>query len=267
MNRMAYLSFVSALLLGLLLGLAGCGSGGQLRSASEPESTVVSGSNARNRARVHTELASLYLQQNNMAVALEEIRISLEADKRYAPAYNVRGLIQMYLRENEAAEESFQRGLELASNDPEINNNYGWFLCQTGREKESIAYFMLAIKNTLYQTPEKSYVNAGICAMRKKDVAAAEDYLQKALALSRNSPGAMLPLAQLNFQKGAYGESRRLVADLHRQTEPTAESLWLLTRVERKLGDRMGEAAASSQLRRKFPESREAADLRQGKFE
>jgi type IV pilus assembly protein PilF len=267
MKRAAFLSFVSALLLAIAFGLFGCGSGGQLRSASEPESTVASGSNARNRARIHTELASLYLQQNNMAVALEEIRISLEADKRYAPAYNVRGLIQMYLRENEAAEESFQRALELASNDPEVNNNYGWFLCQTGREKESLAYFMSAIKNTLYQTPEKSYINAGICSMRKNDMAAAEDFLQKALRLSRNSPSAMLPLAQLNFQKGAYGESRRMLSDLHRQTEPTAESLWLLVRVERKLGDRMGEAGSSSQLRRKFPESKEADDLRQGKFE
>lgn len=267
MKRKAFLSLLLTLLLGSILGLLGCSSGGELRSASEPQSTAASGSNARNRARVHTELASLYFQQNNMAVALEEIRISLEADKRYAPAYNVRGLVQMYLRENEAAEESFQHALDLAPSDPEINNNYGWFLCQTGREKESLGYFMSAVKNTLYQTPEKSYVNAGICSMRKNDMVAAEDFLQKALRLNRNAPTAMLPLAQLNFQKGAYAESRRMLTDLHRQTEPTAESLWLMVQVERKLGDRMGEANSSSQLRRKFPESREADDLRQGKFE
>jgi Tfp pilus assembly protein PilF len=38
-------------------------------------------------------------------------------------------------------------------------------------------------------------------------------------------------------------------------------------RVERKLGDRMGEASASSQLRRKYPTSKETDELRQGKFE
>ena len=250
----------------LLVGLSACGSGGHLRSASEPESTAASSNNARNRAKIHTELASLYFQQNNMAVALEEIRISLGADSNYAPTYNVRGLIQMYLRENEAAEENFRRAMRLAPNDPEVNNNFGWFLCQTSREKESISYFMMAVKNTLYQTPEKSFINAGLCTMAIGDLAAAEDYLQKAVRLSRNAPIALLPLAHLHFRKDNFSESRRLLSEIHRQEEPTAESLWLSVRVDRKMGDRMGEASSMAQLRRRFPDSPEAENLRQGKY-
>ena len=93
---------------------------------------------ARNRAKIHTELASLYFENANMAVALEEVRIALAADAGYAPAYNVRGLVHMYLRENGAADESFRRAVALAPGDPEVNNNYGWFLCQTGREREAL---------------------------------------------------------------------------------------------------------------------------------
>ena len=43
--------------------------------------------------------------------------------------------------------------LGLAAGDPEINNNYGWFLCQNGREQLAINYFMAAAKNPLYATP------------------------------------------------------------------------------------------------------------------
>ena len=48
----------------------------------------------RTRAKLHTELGSLYFQDGNMAVALDELRIAIEADSDYASAYNVRGLVR-----------------------------------------------------------------------------------------------------------------------------------------------------------------------------
>jgi hypothetical protein len=42
------------------------------------------------------------------------------------------------------------------------------------------------------------------------------------------------------------------LAELHRQIEPNAESLWLGVRIERKIGDRQAENGHASQLRRKF---------------
>ena len=48
---------------------------------------------------------------------------------------------------------------------------------------------------------------------------------------------------------------------------PTAESLWLGVRVERRLGDRNSEASYAMQLRNKFPNSVEARALGAGKFE
>ena len=87
----------------------------------------------RTRAKLHTELGSLYFQDGNMAVALDELKIAIAISPVYAPAYNVRGLVRLYLREMTLAEEDFKQALRLAENDPEINNNYGWFLCQTAR--------------------------------------------------------------------------------------------------------------------------------------
>ena len=42
------------------------------------------------------------------------------------------------------ADANFRQGLKLSPKDPELNNNYGWYLCQTGRQRESIRYFDVA---------------------------------------------------------------------------------------------------------------------------
>jgi type IV pilus assembly protein PilF len=221
----------------------------------------------RNRARIHTELASAYLERGNMGVALEESRTALSADPNYAPAYNVLGLVHMELRENAVAQQQFERGLHLAPNDPDLNNNYGWFLCQTGRESQSIAYFLAALKNPLYNTPARSYVNAGLCSMRANNERDAVDYFERALRSSPDNLQALLNLATIQYQRGQMETARTLVGRFNNLVEPTAESLWLALRIERKLGDKAAENSMAVQLRRRFPGSPEYENMQKGKFE
>lgn len=221
----------------------------------------------RNRAKLHTELGSLYFQDGNVTVALDELRIALEADSDYAPAYNVRGLVNLYLRELELAESDFKRALRLADGDPEINNNYGWFLCQIGREQESLGYFQRAIRNPLYQTPERALLNAGQCSKKMGDLKAAEDYFDRVLRYSRKNPQALLHLATINYLRNNLPAARTLLGELLRQTEPNAAVLWLALRVERRSNDRNAEANFANQLKRKFPDSAEYQDLLKGNFE
>ena len=53
-------------------------------------------------------------------------------------------------------------------NNPDLNNNYGWFLCQTGREREAVGYFQRALRDPLYATPARASLSAGVCLMRIK---------------------------------------------------------------------------------------------------
>jgi len=221
----------------------------------------------RNRAKLHTELGALYFQDGNMAVALDELRIAVEADSGYAPAYNVRGLVRMYLRETDLAEVDFKQALRLAENDPEINNNYGWFLCQIAREKDSIRYFLRAIKNPLYQTPERAYLNAAMCSQKAGDMVSAEDFFEKTLRFSPDHPQALLQLANINYKRGNLEAAKKQLSDVVRKNEPNAELLWLALRIERRLGDRSAEAGYAVQLRRKFPGSPEYQELQKGNFE
>jgi len=267
MNRL----FCAALAAAAATLLAGCASVTGSSSGAEPviesRETVGDAGDPRNRAKIHTELAALYYSRGNMAVALEELRIAAAADSNYALTYSMYGLVYMDLRENQLAQTNFERALRLSPTDPDINHNYGLFLCQTGRENESLKYFMQAVRNPLYPTPWRSYSAAGQCAMRKDNLKDAEDYFQRALKQEPNDPQSMLLLGQIRYRQGNMEEARKLVTRYNRLVEPTAESLWLALRVERKLGERVAESSYANQLRRRFSGSREFQLLQRGEYD
>lgn len=218
-------------------------------------------------ARIRTELAFNYFQRGQLAIALEEVRVALAADPAYGTAYNVLGLINMDLGENSKAEEAFRKALSVAPDDSDVLNNYGWFLCQTKREREGIQRFLQALKNPLYPTPDKPYLNAGICTQRIGDDAGAEDYFLKAFNLDPLNAGALMRLGELYLKRQDYEKARFYVDRVNKNYEPSSESLWLALRIERKAGDRNAESSFAAQLRRRYPNSGEFILMQQGKFE
>jgi type IV pilus assembly protein PilF len=254
--------------LAAVLVLAACASGPSPQKPSAETGTIVGEvGDPRNRARVHTELAAAYFERGAMGVALEELRVAAAADPSYATAHSMFGLVYMELKENQLAQASFERALQLSPNDPDINHNFGWFLCNSGREKDSVRYFLQAVRNPLYPTPWRSYSAAGLCTIRAGNLAEAERLLQQALKIEPDDPVALLQMGQIRYRQGSFEEARRFVARFNRMVVPTAESLWLATRIERKLGERVAEASFASQLRRRFPNSSEFQSLQRGEYD
>lgn len=236
------------------------------REAAAFAGAAKSDTEERRRAQIRLELASGFYQQGNYNQALEELRSALSTDPSYAQAYGLLGLVYLDLRERDRAEESFQRALRLAPEDSEILNNYGWFLCQTDRPRESIAQFQASVKNPLYATPARPLHNAGICSLRAGDEAGAEAYFQRAFQLDPRNPVSMYHLGEIYLKRGELERARFHSQRLLSSYPPSAETLWLAIRVERKAGERDGVASLSSQLRRQFPASREANLLQRGAF-
>ena len=250
----------------LLALVAGCSSTPQgPTTAAGTESGEAT--DPRNRARVHTELASLYYARGNMAVALDELRVAVAADSSYAPAHSMFGSVYMALRETTLAQSSFEKAVSIAPTDPDINHNFGWFLCQNGKPAESIRYFQQAVKNPLYPTPWRTYSAAGVCTQMSGNVKDAEDYFLRALRLEPDEPTALLQLSQIRYRQKALDDARRLVSRYNKLVAPSAESLWLALRIERKTGERAAEASYASQLRRRFPGSAEYQALQRGDFD
>ena len=220
----------------------------------------------RRRARIRLELAANYYSQGNYNYALDELRQALAVDPNYPSAYGMLGLVYMDLNDRPRAEESFQRALRLAPGDSDINNNYGWYLCQTGRTRESIDYFLRALRNPLYATPSRPLHNAGVCSLRAGDAKAAEDYFQRAFQVDPGNPVAMFNLAELNLKRGDTERARFYAQRLASSFDASAEILWLSLRIERKIGNADAEASLGAQLRRRFPGSREASLLASGQY-
>lgn len=260
--------------LGLVCALSG-GCATELASeAPLKPATPTIGEESANRvsARIHTELATAYYQvagndPTRMGIALEEANQALKHDPNYGPAYNVAGLVYAALKQDSHAEESFRRALAINPMDSLANNNYGLFLCERGREEEGIRYFMAAVHNPLYATPDRAYVNAGICARRAGHTASAQDYFRQALQVRPNQPQALYNLAELGYEGHDYRAAKNRMDVLMRVAKPNAAALWLALRIERKLGDSASAASYAQQLRKNFPDSKEARALGAGQFE
>lgn len=255
----------------LLLAFAGCTSNAPRSSESDEVEQATSRKTVTNdatqRAKAHTELGRLYLDQALYEVALEEARIAIQSESGYAPAHNLMGLVYMALEKNELSEKAFRQALRLAPNDPEINNDFGWFLCQTGKARESLAHFRLVIGNPLYKMPVKPLTNAGLCALTLKEDKVAEDYLLRSLRIDRRNPVALYWLADIAYRDGRIAEAQQRIKELHVMMEPSAESAWLGLRIERKVGDREAEARYMGVLRRKYRESPEHQKMLRGEFD
>jgi type IV pilus assembly protein PilF len=224
-------------------------------------------SEVRRRARIRVELAANYYQQGNYTVALQELRQAVGIDASYAVAHGMLGLVYMDLGDCAQADSSFRQGLALVPEDSDLNNNYGWFLCQSDRPRESIEYFLRAVKNPLYPTPARPYHNAGICALRAGDEQTGEEYLLRSFQIDLSNAVAMYNLGEFYLARKNVERAQLFADRLVKSYEPTAQTLWLALRVERLAGNRDAEASLAVQLKRRFPTSLEAARLARGQYQ
>lgn len=241
------------------------------KSSGEVVSTTTSGAgatqdNAKARAQARVNLASGYFRNGQMSVALEEARRAVQIDPTSAEAYGLLGLIYTELDERGEAEANFQRALQLDPSNPDLNNNYGWVLCRGGREQEAMSYFQRALRDPLYATPSRANLNAGVCMMRIKDYTAAEPYLRRAFELDAASPAVKMELTRLYLATGQTERASFYYGLLARSVDATAETLWLGIKVARAQGDVRTEARLASELRTRFPGTKEANLLARGAF-
>lgn len=264
----------------LVLVLALGGAGHALAQLGEPQTAPkLTQERIMFASGEHVKLAARYYDQalrtpepesrQYMSTALEEAQLALRIYPDNPRAHGLLGLIYMVLKENQKAGEAFNWALRLTPDDADLNNNYGLFLCESGKPKQSLEYFLKSVRNPLYETPDIAYTNAGRCAARAGDDGAAETYLTRALERALDGgPLAKIELAKLYFRRGEYDKSKVYLGDVvGRQNVVTPEALLLGVRIERKLGNRVEEKSYEQRLRNRFPSSQEYQELSNGKID
>ena len=244
----------------ILLIAAGCASESSLQTRPVTDS---GGADARRRAEVHTGLAGEYYSRGNLAVALAETRLALKDDSTYYQAYNMQALIYMELREDVMARESFDAALRLSPNNPELLNNFGWFLCLRNETQRGLDMMVRAANDTLYPTPEKAWLSAGLCLRRAGRNLEAEDALRRAVLIRPDLIGGLYNLALITYERGATKDAEIYLNRYTRVAAPTLDALTLGVKIARANQDKQSEDSFMQQLRRRYPDSAQLRELEQ----
>ena len=250
----------------LLSGCAGQNAGPGAPSGKADIVTESDEPDIRRRARLRLELASNYFEQGQTSVALDELKQALVVDPSFADAYSLRGLVYMRLNDVTLADDSFRRALALSPRDPDVAHNYGWFLCQQLRYKESSQLFAQALGNPLYAGQAKTLMAQGVCQVRAGQRADAEQSFTRSYELDAGNPLTGYNLASLLYERGEVSRSQFYIRRINNSARANAETLWLGAKVEQRLNNRDVANQLGDQLKKRFGDSREAGAYERGAF-
>jgi type IV pilus assembly protein PilF len=219
------------------------------------------------RGRLRLELAAAYFAEGKAATALDEVKQSLAVNPNQSAAHNLRGLIYASLNEHALAEESYRRALQINAGDADALHNYGWFLCQRRRFPEANAQFGAALAVPNYREQGKTLLTQGVCQARAGQMPAAEQTLTRSFEVDPGNPATAMNLADVLYRRGEFERARFYVRRVNATPGlSNAESLWLASRIEYRLGNRAGANDFGEQLRARFPGTREANQFERGQF-
>jgi type IV pilus assembly protein PilF len=257
-------------LLASLMNVVGCATDPSGRGGANPTDSVITESDepeARKRARNRLELASGYFSEGKTTIALDELKLALQADPNYGEAFNLRGLVYMRLGDNRQAEDSFRRALQINPKDADSLHNYAWMMCQQRRYDESIAMFTQANAVPLYGGQSKTYMMRGICELGAGKVDLAERSFARSYELDATNPISGYNLANLLFLRNELQRAQFYARRLNNSDLSNAETLWLGIKIERKLNNTEAVQQLTTQLRRRYPQSKELSSLDRGAFD
>ena len=222
----------------------------------------------KKRSRARLELASAYFSRGETRTALEQVKISLAADPNYGDAYNLQGLILAAIGDQTQAESSFRQALQINPRDGDTMHNYGWYLCQLKRYPEANTLFAQALAVPEYRGVTRTLLAQGVCQAYAGDLAGAEATLSRAYQLDPANPFTATNLSEVLYRRGEYERARFYIRRVNAQPDiANAQTLWLAARIENKMGNRQGATEFGTQLRNRFPDSREASSFARGAFD
>ncbi|QET01265.1 MULTISPECIES: type IV pilus biogenesis/stability protein PilW [Cupriavidus] len=219
------------------------------------------------RAMIRLQLAMGYLEAGQYSVALDESKQAIAIDPAMVDAYHMRALAYQGMNERALAEDSFRTALSMRPNDADVLNNYGWFLCQNNRAGEGLPILRRAVDAPSASGPVKPLISLGVCEMRTGNSEGAEKTLLRALGYDRNNQAAITNLALVYYRRGDLVQAQQYIGRVNNSRTPSAQSLWLGLRIAHRRGDATTQNALVSQLRSRFPESRELSAFEQGAWD
>jgi type IV pilus assembly protein PilF len=230
--------------------------------ASSPNRDIGEGSTARQTAEINTSLGREYMERGQLEIALDKLKKATRADSSYAPGHTVLAVLYKQIGEIELAEQHYKLAVEAAPSNGDVNNNYGVFLCQSGKAGEAINFFLKAVEDPFYRTPAVALSNAGSCEIQSGNLDNAERYLRQSLEYDAEFADTLLSLANVSLMKRENFRARAFLQRFEGRAAVTAASLALGMQIEAGLQNEAGSKEYEDRLLTRFPDSEQARDLR-----
>jgi len=215
---------------------------------------------ARKAAETNTALGRQYMERGQYEIALEKLKRAVAHDKTYAPAHTMLGVLYETIGELDQAGQEYKKAVQYDPTDGDVNNNYGAFLCGTGKRKEAEPYFLTAVEDPFYNTPEVALSNAGACALSRGDLDTAESFLRQSLEYDDKLAASLLPMAEISYRKESYLRARAFLQRYEAVGPMNEESLLLGFQIETKLGDQESASRYRNELSERYPGSTQARE-------
>ena len=209
----------------------------------------------------NTDLGVAYLQKGQYKVAMSKLKKAIEYDDDNANAHHYIAELYRRLEQNNLADEHFKIALDLDEGNSSLKNNYDIFLCGTGSYEKGLKYLNKVLLDPLYSDKGQAYENMGLCVGKQGNIRKAEKYYLSALKFNRNSPSALLGLAQILFDKRNVKAASEYLNRHNKVSRPTSQSLWLGILIARKKGMKGQAGSMAIKLKRYFPDSKETKYL------
>lgn len=212
-------------------------------------------------AELNLQLGTDYLRKNNLVQAKEKIDKAIEQDPRNSKAQITAGLLYERLGQSDKADAHFAKGLALDPKNPEVQNNYGAYLCQKGKHDRGEKLMLEAAGNPLYRTPEIAYLNAANCASSGGNLKRAEENLRKALKVRPKFSEALYQMADLQYKQTDYLSARGFLERYTEVGRTSPATLWLGVRIERALGNADAAKNYAERLKLEYPRAAQTKEL------
>lgn len=164
-------------------------------------------------AVTNARLGLAYLSKGFYTQSKERLLSALRDDPAIAAGWYSMAFYLEKTGNNMLAEKYYRKAIAVEPHSGSAKNNYGTFLCRSGRYPESIHYFVQAANEKTYLDSAGAYENAGICALMMKDNKAATQYFHQALQNNPSMPFSLLNMAKLSHLNGDDSAAEKYFVD------------------------------------------------------
>ena len=213
------------------------------------------------RVDIQTRLGLSYMQIGRLEPATQALGRALALSPGDSRANHAMALLQLRISDRTAAEPYFLQAVDADDNNFSARNDFGGYLCQSGRIEEGLAQFDNALRNPYNDALYISQLGVGACYVRILNWKAAERFFSLALAGRPQFALALYRMAEVTFAQADHLRTRAYLQRFFDTGAGSAVSLSLALRNELKLKASDLAQQYANRLRAEFPQSREASDI------